>query len=172
MGLNTEERQDVVYFTGFEVEHTICYGMKTLFVVGTPPVQEILDKANDNDCKHIYFGTSQSFNPKAVTQQEYKPWDDVIIPLLKDGYWVTLDFDVKHSEGVIESGYCEHERFVPMISVKLPYIKQFNYNATLKIDDTTWGHSNPGVWTHQLNELMTKDKFTYWDQYTQDTEIK
>ena len=59
-----------------------------------------------------------------------------------------------------------------MISVKLPYIKQFNYNATLKIDDTTWGHSNPGVWTHQLNELMTKDKFTYWDQYTQDTEIK
>lgn len=172
MGLNTEERQDVVYFTGFEVEHTICYGMKTLFVVGTPPVQEILDKANDNDCKHIYFGTSQSFNPNAVTQQEYKPWDDVIIPLLKDGYWVTLDFDVKHSEGVIESGYCEHERFVPMISVKLPYIKQFNYNATLKIDDTTWGHSNPGVWTHQLNELMTKDKFTYWDQYTQDTEIK
>ena len=172
MGLNTEERQDVVYFTGFEVEHTICYGMKTLFVVGTPPVQEILDKANDNDCKHIYFGTSQSFNPNAVTQQEYKPWDDVIIPLLKDGYWVTLDFDVKHSEGVIESGYCEHERFVPMISVKLPYIKQFNYNATLKIDDTTWGHSNPGVWTHQLNELMTKDKFTYWDQYNQDTEIK
>ena len=71
MGLNTEERQDVVYFTGFEVEHTICYGMKTLFVVGTPPVQEILDKANDNDCKHIYFGTSQSFNPNAVTQQEY-----------------------------------------------------------------------------------------------------
>ena len=172
MGLNTEERQDVVYFTGFEVEHTICYGMKTLFVVGTPPVQEILDKANDNDCKHIYFGTSQSFNPNAVTQQEYKPWDDVIIPLLKDGYWVTLDFDVKHSEGVIESGYCEHERFVPMISVKLPYINQFNYNATLKLDDTTWGATNPGVWTHQLNELMTKDKFTYWDQYTQDEEIK
>ena len=172
MGLNTEERQDVVYFTGFEVEHTICYGMKTLFVVGTPPVQEILDKANDNDCRHIYFGTSQSFNPNAVTQQEYKPWDDVIIPLLKDGYWVTLDFDVKHSEGVIESGYCEHERFVPMISVKLPYIKQFNYNATLKIDDTTWGHTNPGVWTHQLHNLMDKDKYTYWDQYTQDEEIK
>ena len=172
MGLNTEERQDVVYFTGFEVEHTICYGMKTLFVVGTPPVQEILDKANDNDCKHIYFGTSQSFNPNAVTQQEYKPWDDVIIPLLKDGYWVTLDFDVKHSEGVIESGYCEHERFVPMISVKLPYIKQFNYNATLKIDDTTWGATNPGVWTHQLHNLMDKDKYTYWDQYTQDEEIK
>ena len=44
MGLNTEQRQDVVYFTGYEVEHTICHGMFTLFVVGTPPVEEILAK--------------------------------------------------------------------------------------------------------------------------------
>ena len=172
MGLNTEERQGVVYFTGYEVEHTICHGMKTLFVVGTPPVKEILEKAIANECKHIYFGTSQSFNPNAVTQAEYKPWDDVILGCLKADCWVSLDFDVKHAEGVLESGYCEYERFVPMISVKLPYIKQFNYNATLKLDDITWGKTNPGVWTHQLNELMTKDKYTYWDQYTQDEEIK
>mgnify|MGYP000621991776 CR=1 FL=1 len=45
MGLNTEERQGVVYFTGYEVEHTICHGMFTLFVVGTPPIEEILTKA-------------------------------------------------------------------------------------------------------------------------------
>lgn len=172
MGLNTEQRQDVVYFTGYEVEHTIAYGMKTLFVVGTPPVREILEKAIEADCKHIYFGTSQSFNPKAVTQAEYRPWDEVIMPLLETGYWITLDFDIKHAEGVIESGYSEYPRFIPMISCKLPYIKQFNYNATLKLDDTTWGHSNPGVWTHQLHDLMAKDKYTYWDQYTQDEEIK
>ena len=172
MGLNTEERKDIVYFTGYEVEHTIAYGMKTLFVVGTPPVCEIFEKASEQDCKHIYFGTSQSFNPKAVTQAEYQPWDNVIIGCLEAGYWVTLDFDVKHAEGVLESSYCEYQKFVPMISVKLPYIKQFNYNATLKLDDTTWGHSNPGVWTHQLHDLMTKDKYTYWDQYTQDEEIK
>lgn len=172
MGLNTEQRQDVVYFTGYEVEHTIAYGMKTLFVVGTPPVREILEKAIETDCKHIYFGTSQSFNPKEISQAEYRPWDEVIMPLLETGYWVTLDFDIKHAEGVIESGYCEYDRFIPMISCKLPYIKQFNYNATLKLDDTTWGHSNPGVWTHQLHDLMAKDKYTYWDQYTQDEAIK
>ena len=172
MGLNTEERQGVVYFTGYEVEHTICYGMKTLFVVGTPSYTEIKKMAGLHSCNHIYFGTSQSFNPKEISQAEYKPWDDVIVSALKDDFCVTLDFDVKHAEGIHESSYCEYQKFVPMISVKLPYIKQFNYNATLKIDDTTWGHSNPGVWTHQLHNLMDKDKYTYWDQYTQDEEIK
>ena len=171
MGLNTEERQGVVYFTGYEVEHTICYGMKTLFVVGTPPIEEILTKAEESQVKHIYFGTSQSFNPKGITFQEYKAWDDVIIPCLKKDYWVTLDFGVEHSEGVLESCYCEYPRFVPMISVKLPYINQFNYNTTLKLDDRTWGATNSGVWTHQLHDLMSKDKYTFWDQYTQDTTI-
>lgn len=171
MGLNTEERQDVVYFTGYEVEHTICYGMFTLFVVGTPPIEEILIKAKEANVKHIYFGTSQSFNPKAIAHEEYQAWDSVIVGCLKADYWVSLDFGVEHTEGVIESGYNEYPRFVPMISVKLPYINQFNYNATLKLDDRTWGATNPGVWTHQLHDLMSKDKYTYWDQYTQDTTL-
>ena len=168
--MNTEQRQDVVYFTGYEVEHTICYGMFTLFVVGTPPLEEILKKAKKAKVTHIYFGTSQSFNP--VTADDYAPWDEVIKGCLQADYWVSLDFDVKHIEGVIESSYSEYNRFVPMISVKIPYIKQLNYNATLKIDDLTWGKTNSGVWTHQLNELMTKDKYTHWDQYTQDTPVK
>ena len=172
MGLNTEERQGVVYFTGYEVEHTVCYGMKTLFVVGTPDYAEIKKMAGLHSCNHIYFGTSQSFNPKAISQEEYKPWDDVIIPALKDDFWVTLDFDVKYSDGVLESGYSEYQKFVPMISVKLPFINQHNYNATLKLDDITWGCTNPGVWTHQLHDLMAKDKYTHWDQYTQDEEIE
>ena len=169
MGLNTEERQAVVYFTGYEVEHTICYGMKTLFVVGTPPIEEILAKAKEANVNHIYFGTSQSFNPKSISQEEYAAWDIVIFGCLLADYWVTLDFGVEHMEGVIESGYCEKQKFVPMISVKLPYINQLNYNATLKLDDITWGKTNPGVWTHHLQSLMGKDKFTHWDQYTQDT---
>jgi hypothetical protein len=171
MGLNTEERQDVVYFTGYEVEHTICHGMKTLFVVGTPSLEGIFDKANDNDCTHIYFGTSQSFNPTAISHEEYKAWDEVILGCLKADYWVTLDFGVEHIEGILESAYNEYPRFVPMISVKLPYINQLNYNATLKLDDRTWGATNPGVWTHHLQSLMSKDKYTHWDQYTQDTTL-
>jgi hypothetical protein len=172
MGLNTDERQDVVYFTGYEVEHTVAYGMFTLFVVGTPPLEEILAQARQHDVKQIYFGTSQSFNPKDISQEEYSAWDEVIVGCLDAGYWVALDFGVEHIEGVLESSYNEYAKFIPMISVKLPYINQLNYNATIKLDDRTWGSTNPGVWTHHLQSLMGKDKFTFWDQYTQDTEVK
>ena len=172
MGLNTDERQGVVYFTGYEVEHTVAYGMFTLFVVGTPPVEEILVQARQHNVEQIYFGTSQSFNPKSITNEEYQPWDQVIKGCLEAGYWVALDFGVEHIEGVLESGYNEYAKFIPMISVKLPYINQLNYNATIKLDDRTWGATNPGVWTHHLQSLLGKDKFTFWDQYTQDTEIK
>jgi hypothetical protein len=169
--LNTNERKQVTYFTGYEVEHTVCHGMFTLFVVGTPPLEEILKEAVTHNVRQIYFGTSQSFNPKRISHEEYQAWDDVIIGCLKADYWVTLDFGVEHIEGILESGYNEYPRFVPMISVKLPYINQLNYNATLKLDDRTWGATNPGVWTHHLPTLMTKETYTHWDQYTQDTKL-
>ena len=172
MGLNTEERQGVVFFTGYEVEHTICYNMFTLFVVGTPPLSDILEQAKQHNVQQIYFGTSQSFNPKSITMEEYLPWDEVIKGCLVADYWVALDFGVEHIEGVLESCYCEYPKFVPMISVKLPYINQLNYNATIKLDDRTWGATNPGVWTHHVQSLLSKDNYTHWGQYTQDTELK
>jgi hypothetical protein len=59
-----------------------------------------------------------------------------------------------------------------MISVKLPYIKQFNYNATLKLDDIDFDSTNPGVWTHSLHKLMDRRKFTPWTDYSKDEVIK
>ena len=173
MALNTNERQAVVYFTGYEVEHTVCFGMKTLFVVGTPPSDEIIAKAVEHDVKHIYFGTSQSFpNIDVNNADAWEPWEKTIKDCLDEDYWCTLDLDVKQVEGLLESGLCEHSRFVPMLSVKLPYVTLLNYNTTVKIDDITWGKTNSGVWTHQLHDLMAKDKYTHWDQYTKDTEVK
>ncbi len=177
MGLNTEERKEAIYFTGYEVEHTVAYGMRTLFVVGTPSLKDILAIADDSQSfedetkriKQIYFGTSQSFNP--VTYDDWKVWNDRIMGCLEAGYWVCLDFDVKYAEEIHEEGWCENNKFIPMISVKLPYIKLYNYNATLKIDDRTWGATNSGVWTHQLHRLMSIHKYTHWDQYTQDTPV-
>jgi hypothetical protein len=40
-----------------------------------------------------------------------------------------------------------------------------------RLDDSDYSHSNPGVWCHQLHDLMAKDKFTSWDEYTSDTII-
>ena len=170
MALNTEERKAVTYFTGYEVEHTRAYGMLTLFVVGTPPLGDILRLAEYHKVQHIYFGTSQSFNPENF--DDYQIWADRIKGCLAKDYWVTLDFDVKHAEGIAEESWNEHDRFIPMISVKIPYVKLFNYNTTVKIDDTSWGKSNPGVWTHQLHTLMDPAKYTYWDQYKSDDVVE
>jgi hypothetical protein len=170
MGLNTEERQNVIYFTGYEVEHTVAYGMFTLFVVGTPPLDEILQEAAKHKVQQIYFGTSQSFNPSST--EEWRIWNDRIIGALNADYWVALDFDVKYAEEIHEDGWCENRKFIPMISVKIPYISLYNYNATIKLDDRTWGATNPGVWTHHLPSLMSKETYTHWDLYTQDTETK
>jgi len=172
MALNTKERQAVKFFTGYEVEHTVCYGMKTLFVVGVQPTEEILSLASEHGVDQIYFGTSQSFpSISANNARVWSEWETMIKECLDNDYWCTLDLDVAQAEGLLEGGLIEYQRFVPMISVKLPYINQFNYNTTIKLDDRTWGATNPGVWTHHLHKLMNKENYTYWDQYTKDTEL-
>jgi ABC-type transport system substrate-binding protein len=64
----------------------------------------------------------------------------------------------------------EITRADPLVGLAVrPYYPETG--AVVKIDDLTWGKTNPGVWTHQLHDLMAKDKYTYWDQYTSDTNI-
>jgi nucleotide-binding universal stress UspA family protein len=87
--LDTQQRQDVKYFTGTEVEHTICYGKKTLFVVGIQPVEEILKLAQEHNCDHIYFGTSQTFNTQEMSNKDYAQWESMILPILDAGLWAT-----------------------------------------------------------------------------------
>lgn len=173
MGLNIKERSSAAYFTGVEVEHTITHGMLTLFVVGCPTLEEILQKAkhkvNDVEIKQIYFGTSQSFNPKS--NEDWHAWDVIITGCLKAGFWVTLDFDVEYVNQIHEETWNEYDHFIPMISVKLPHIKLFNYNTTLKLDDTHWKATNSGVWTHHLNKLIQYENYTHWDQYAGDSTV-
>ena len=68
-------KDDVTYFTGYEVEKTPAYDMDTLFVVGCCPLKEVIDKAKENTVEHIYLGANHSFVPK-------EDWDDLIFGLL------------------------------------------------------------------------------------------
>ena len=169
MGLDTHERQQTDYFIGTEVEHTSMYGEKTLFIVGVKPVNDIIERALAHGIRHLYFGTSQSFTPE--TTEQWNAWEKMIIELLDKKFWCTLDFDVKYTEQVLNCGFDEYNNYISMISVKLPHLRQFNYNATLKIDDTTWGYSNPGVWCHSLEQITNSDNFTGWEDYPEDTRI-
>ena len=162
----TEEH--VQYFVGTEVEHTPAHNKKTLFVVGIKEYDEIKTIANFNGCKHIYCGANMSFNVTDNVHNQWEPWEAMIFPMLKDNFWVTLDIDITQVEGLMESGLCEYNRFIPMISAKLPYIEQLGYNACLKIDDKDFDASNPGVWVHKIHDLKTRDTFTDWSKYTTD----
>lgn len=157
---------NIEFFTGIEVEHTPMYGEKTLFVVGLQDPVEVLRKAHDNNCPHIYLGANMSFNP--ATGTEWKEWDFMCLELLKNDIWVTLDYDVKHHENVLEGGMTEYDTFIPMISIKMPYIGQLNYNACIKLDDKDFKATNPGVWTHSVHDLLNRKVFTDWTKYTKD----
>ena len=155
---------DVDYFTGTEVEHTPAYGKRTLFVVGRKAPDEIEWWYKDRSCEHIYLGANMSWNKS-------EDWDLTVLPLLKQGYLVTLDFPIDDVEWVLESGYTEYNNFIPMISAKLPYIQQLGYNACLKLDDKDFAATNPGVWVHSVHDLMKRKTFTSWDKYKQDKPV-
>jgi len=162
---------DTKFFIGTEVEHSPAYGQRTLFVVGRQNPKEVLARAINNDCPHIYLGANQSFS--IDTEEEKQEWYYIFDTLIIDtNIWVTLDFDIKHIEFIIDSGMTEYDTFIPMISAKVPFIQQLGYNATLKIDDIGFKESNPGVWTHRIHDLMDRKVFTDWTKYTKDEIIE
>jgi hypothetical protein len=163
---STGTADNIAFFTGREIEHSPAYGMPTLFVTGLQNPAEVLILAKQEKVKHIYFGANQSFRPTSTDELDH--WQKMIISLLKQNFWCTLDFDVKYAEDILETGLNEERKFISMISVKLPYLTQFNYNSILKIDDKDFEATNPGVWTHRLHDLLDSNKFTDWDQYKED----
>ena len=50
-------------------------------------------------------------------------------------------------------------------------LKNISLLSKIKIDDKTWGYSNPGVWCHSLHEMTKRDNFTSWDDYPEDERI-
>ena len=159
-------------FVGTEVEHSPAHGQKTLFVVGVQDHDMIEAAAIAHKCTHIYFGANQSFPTGRATSNDWTRWENMIFPFLGRGYWCTLDIDVRDVEAMLECGLTEHHHFVPMISVKMPYLQQLGYNATIKLDDKDFAASNPGVWCHQVHDLLDRQKFTDWSEYTKDEIVR
>ena len=162
------EDEDIVFFIGHEVEHTPAYGMRTLFVTGYQPVDEIAHHLQG--CKHIFFGANHSFNP--ANNLERQRWESMIQYFLDKDYLCSLDIHISEAEDFHESGLCEYNNFIPQIRVPIPYIKLWNYNTMIKIDDKDFNATNPGVWTHSLHKLMDRKKFTDWTKYNNDEIIK
>ena len=76
---NTSQKENVTFFKGVEVEHTPAYGLLTLFVVGIQDPQEVINKAEVNECRNIYLGANQSFKP---ILKDWDKWDKFITKVL------------------------------------------------------------------------------------------
>ena len=168
--------ENVAMFVGTEVEHTPAFGLRTLFVIGLQDPREILKIINNNPSEHIdhvYFGANMSFPLLRVNDgAEWAKWENMIFEVMeKANIPCTLDIDVACVEGLVESGLCENNNFIPMISVKLPYIQLLGYNATIKLDDKDFRATNPGVWCHSVHNLKDRNQFTDWSKYTKDEPI-
>lgn len=178
--MNRDGHEHIKFFIGTEVEHTPAFGMRTLFVVGIQSVQDLQQILNNENSyldtakhiKHIYFGANMSFPKYDTNDRDWLDWENMIQPFLEEGYFCTLDIDSSCVEGLLESGLVESHTFIPIISVKLPYIQHLGYNATIKLDDRDFKASNPGVWCHSLHNLQNREVFTDWSKYTQDEVIK
>ena len=174
--MNREGHDAVRFFIGEEVEHTPAFGMRTLFVVGIQDTAEIHANALAYKCDHIYFGANQSFPSDGTAN--WKSWEHMIGMMLRSGlgsthrYMCTLDLDVARAEELLDGPLVEYHNFIPMLSVKLPYIRQFPYGTTLKLDDKDFAATNAGVWCHNLHDLQTRRVFTDWSKYTKDEVLK
>ena len=162
------------YFIGTEVEHTPAFGLRTLFVIGLQDPADVAKQAAEHQVEHIYFGANMSF-PRVANNDwlSWNEWRRMIQQVLAEtGKLCTLDIDVDQVEGLADSGLVENPSFIPMISVKLPYIQQLGYNATIKLDDRDFAATNPGVWCHSVHSLQNRSQFTPWSKYTKDEIIK
>lgn len=170
----TGSAENVKTFVGIEIERTPAYGMKTLFVDGIRPVDDLEFWYDKEGCKHIFFGANHSFNPGIDFPKDADDWDvweGMIRHFLDQGVMCTLDVPLSHAEALLETTLIEHNLFIPQIRIPLPYIKQYNYNTMIKIDDKDFNATNPGVWCHSLHDLMDRSKFTDWSKYGLDRVI-
>jgi hypothetical protein len=165
--------EEVTFFVGTEIERTPAFGMRTLFVVGVQDASVIINMVKNNDCTHVYFGANQSFPKLEINDGDgWRDWEMMILDCLEHDLWCTLDLDVSLVEGLLESSLVEQRKFIPQLSVKIPYLTQLGYNATIKLDDKDFKATNPGVWCHTLHSLTGRDQFTSWDEYGKDEIIK
>jgi len=137
--------------------------MKTLFVVGSPIVKDILTIASKHDIKHIYLGANKSFSEKIFPFILKYAVED----LTHLGYYVTIDLNIRDLELIRHIEVISKNVNVFLnVSVEIPHIEDYQ-NLSIKIDDDDFESTNPGVWVFSVNDL-NKDTFNNWDVYKSD----
>lgn len=164
------EKEDITYFIGAEVEKTPALGKKTLFVTGLQRIEEVELLAVKNNCRHIFFGANHSFS--MGSKFDLNRWIELIEYFLKKNYLCSLDISIGLVEKFSHTNLHNYSNFIPQIRVPIPYVEKWNDNTMIKIDDIDFNKTNPGIWTHRLNNLTDNKTFTEWELYKKDEVIK
>lgn len=165
--MNRIGHNGVNFFVGSEVEHTPAFSKRTLFVVGKQDVSEIIAQARIHHVQHVFMGANHSFDSSDTDTY----WDSSITDLLNRGFWVTLDYQAhQHREvlGMLSKKIWASRTFVPLLSVRIPYVESSSINLTIKVDDIDFNETNPGVWCASWRDLTDNNKFTDWKEYESD----
>ena len=160
--------ESVKAFTGLEIEHTLAYGKKTLFLASNEfDTDRVLELATLHDCEAVYYGANRTFQYNIGTHvfQMKK--------LLDHGYYVTIDYPYADHEEVKKrfALIWNEPRFIPFCSIIFEHSDD-DQQLHFKIDDVTFRHSNTGVWTMSMKDYKNKAGFTDWDQYAKDEIVK
>lgn len=152
----------VKYFIGVEIEHIPSYGLKTLFIA-TPEIdlhhiRSLLDK----QVEAVYFGANHVFRTSEVDSQsifrfasEY-PNMKIVLDIPSDKWNKRLSDLEEIPDNITVIVSCE----VRKSSAK---------NVFVKIDDSGFRETNPGVWIVDPNNNTIK--FNDWENYGNDTII-
>src|SRR5210317_58484 len=100
----TGEANDIIFFTGVEVEKTPAFGMKTLFVTGVQDISAIEHHYVLQGCEHIFFGANHSFKPGVDFPKDADAWDeweDMIRYFLDKNILCSLDLPLSHAEALL-----------------------------------------------------------------------
>ena len=160
-------KDDVLVFTGPEVEHTPAFGKQTLFLARNDlSYDEIKNLCVEEKCEAIYFGANRSFMHNIANTPL------MINKLLDDGYFVTIDYQYAVHEDVKANfkNVWNKENFIPFCSIIFEDSENDD-NLCFKIDDVDFNKSNPGVWTTPMSQYKQFSGFTSWNEYKKDKPI-
>lgn len=170
--------EGVRFFVGPEIEQTPAFGKKTLFVVGLQDITEVERLAKEHKCPHIFLSANRSFDSLELVDGVYKvgdtlarDWEVQIHKLLDLGFMVSIDYPAhKHVDmlKIIGPAIWQSRNFVPVLSVAIPKVNTSSVNLTVKIDDSNFRATNPGVWCMNHMEVTDSNRFTDWNEYGND----
>jgi hypothetical protein len=173
--------ENVKFFVGPEVEQTPAFSKKTLFVVGLQDTALVEKLARENKTQHIFLSANRSFDSVELKNGVYmvgdtlaSDWEKQIHYLLDTGFMVSLDYPAhKHVDvlRILNPGIWQSRNFVPVLSVAVPNVSTSSVNLTIKIDDSNFKETNPGVWCMHHSEVTDSNRFTSWNEYGDDVII-